>query len=260
MLFCQPKPLRAVIDLKKEGMVKPKTEPFRFKQFAIQQDECAMKVGTDGVLLGAWVPLEDARRILDIGTGTGVIAIMLAQRSAEARIQGVEVDEASCKQAAQNMAACPWADRLEAVHQPIQEFTRNHPGAYDLLVCNPPFFTGGTFSGKDRRDAVRHTTKLPHGDLLAAARELLNPAGRLAVVLPHIEGLRFIELAEQYQLYGRRLTRVFTKPGKPVERLLILLSKKPGQLIESELTIQDQEPESWTPLYRNLTRDFYLFL
>jgi len=219
-----------------------------------------MKVGTDGVLLGAWVPLEDAGRILDIGTGTGVIAIMLAQRSPDARIQGIEVDEASYRQASENMAACRWAGRLEAVHEPVQDFARRHPGAFDLLVCNPPFFTGGTFSGKARRDAVRHTTKLPHGDLLAAARELLAPTGRLAVVLPYIEGLRFMELAEQYQLYGRRITRVYSKPGKPIERLLILLAKQPGPLVESELTIQGDAPESWTPLYRNLTQAFYLFM
>ena len=146
-----------------------------------------MKVGTDGVLLGAWAAVKQAQHILDIGTGTGLIAIMLGQRNAKAIIHGVEIDEIAFAQAYGNMDAAPWNDRLKAIHSSIQEFAKTQERKYDHIVRNPPFFSGGTFSNNQDRNSVRHTVKLPHGDLLNAVQKLLSVDGRFSVILPYIE-------------------------------------------------------------------------
>jgi len=241
------------------GTQKKTADVFKFKKFAIQQDKCPMKVGTDGVLLGAWVNVSEVGKALDIGTGSGLIAIMLAQRAPQAHIHGVDIDEQSCQQAAENMQSAPWADRLQTFHQPIQDFAYEHDHQYDLIVSNPPFFTGGTFSEEQDRNSVRHTVKLPHNDLLRAVQNLLAEHGRFAVVLPYIEGLRFQELAADYNLHCNRLTEVLPRPGRPIERLLMEFErvKKPQQ--SDQLVLQNPGKHlSWTAAYRELTSDFYL--
>ncbi len=149
-------------------------KPFYFKQFTVQQDRCAMKIGTDGVLLGAWAEVTGARQVLDIGTGSGVIALMLAQRAEKALIHAVEVDEDAYGQACENVQAAPWAGRMSVFHAAIQDYVQTSGQQYDLIVSNPPFFSGGTFSASQDRNSVRHTVKLPHGDLLQAVRKLLG--------------------------------------------------------------------------------------
>ena len=219
-----------------------------------------MKVGTDGVLLGAWADVAGPERILDIGTGSGVIAIMLAQRRPSAAVHGVEIDAESCEQARENVRISPWADRLSMVCASVQTY-EGKEGAYDLIVSNPPFFSGGTFSDNQDRTSIRHTTKLPHGDLLQSARRLLSPAGRFCVVLPLIEGLRFREMATQYQLYCTRFRAVRSKEEKPVERLLLQFERRPKEIVEEpELIIQFDGINDWTPAYRELTGDFYLYM
>lgn len=218
-----------------------------------------MKVGTDGVLLGAWVETEAAQSILDIGTGTGVIAVMLAQRNAGAIVHGVEIDEAAAAQAAENMQATPWATRLHVRHHSIQDYARDTEYRYDLIVSNPPFFTGGVLSQSENKTGVRHTVKLPHGDLLRATQHLLADQGVFAVVLPLLEGLRFVEMARSYRLYCERMTEVRTKAGKPVSRLLLQFTRHiPDVIRKDELIIQEDETNSWTPEYRELTSGFYL--
>lgn len=233
--------------------------PFRFKQFEIYQDKCAMKVGTDGVLLGAWAEVQGASRILDIGAGTGVISIMAAQRAPSATVHAVEIDGPAFMQCGENMGICPWHERLRVFHAPIQEYAKGAHGKYELVLSNPPFFTGGTFSAKSSRSDVRHTVKLPHGELLQAARSLLVPGGRLALILPYIEGLRFLELAQGYHFYCIRKTEVRPKAGKPIERLLMEFGQEPATMPESnELIIQHDGVNAWTDAYKALTRDFYL--
>lgn len=219
-----------------------------------------MKVGTDGVLLGAWVDTQAAQRVLDIGTGTGVIAIMLAQRTAAPEIIGVEIDAASCAQAAANMAAAPWAERLQAIHAPIQDYSRTERRPFDLIVSNPPFFSGGTFSNNQDRTSVRHTVKLPHGDLLHAVQRLLHAKGRFCIILPYIEGLRFKELAESYMLYPTRVQEVRGREGKPVERILVQFEKERKALEKlPEIAIRSaSDTDEWTAHYRQMTADFYL--
>lgn len=233
-------------------------KPFHFKKFDIHQDKCAMKVGTDGVLLGAWADVSEAKTILDIGTGSGVIAIMLGQRAAQAQIDGLDIDELAYEQTTENMQRAPWADRMRAFHTSVQEFAKDHGSSYDLIVSNPPFFSGGTFSNKQDRNSVRHTVKLPHGDLLMAVQKLLAPQGRFCLILPYIEGLRFQELAETYKLYCTHVTTVKPKKDKPVERLLLQFERLKKEKQEDELVIQNEGHNEWTKQYIALTREFYL--
>jgi len=235
------------------------TTGFRFRQFNIEQDRCAMKVGTDAVLLGAWVEVDGAKNALDVGTGTGVIAIMLAQRQPSLAVHGVEIDNFAYAQASENMQASPWAERLQVFPGAIQDYAQNSGQTYDLIVSNPPFFTGGVFSESPDRHHVRQTVKLPHGDLLAACRKLLAPKGVFAVVLPLLEGLRFVELARSYRLYCERMTEVHTKAGKPVSRLLLQFkSEILDTLRKDTIILQEDDTNIRTEAYRRLTDDFYL--
>lgn len=235
-------------------------KPFLFKQFAIHQDRCAMKVGTDGVLLGAWADVEGAGSALDIGTGSGIIAIMLGQRNPNLKIHGVEIDQEAFEQAKDNMLNAPWADRLEVFHTSIQDFAKTEPGQYDLIVSNPPFFTGGTFSSNQDKTSVRHTVKLPHGDLLTAARSLLKETGKFCVILPFIEGLRFQELAESYKLHCTKIMEVQPKKDKPIERLLMQFEKSRKPPTRESLIIQHDVVNEWTEAYIALTGAFYLYM
>lgn len=217
-----------------------------------------MKVGTDGILLGAWANVDGATSVLDIGTGTGLIAIMLAQRTSDSEIHAVEIDNEACEQATSNMVSSPWADRLTAIRSSIQDFAKLSRNHYDLIVSNPPFFSGGTFSNSQDKASVRHTIKLPHGDLLSAVRSLLTPQGKFCCILPHIEGLRFIELGNRYGLYCTKITAVKPLEDKSVERLLLQFERTQKTLEEDELIIQREGVNNWTEQFVNLAREFYL--
>jgi tRNA1Val (adenine37-N6)-methyltransferase len=231
---------------------------FHFKQFSLNQDRCALKIGTDGILLGAWAVVEGAKTALDIGTGTGLIATMLAQRSADLQIDAVEIDPEASQQAAENMAASPWGGRLRVFTQSIQDFARESTQQYDLIVSNPPFFSGGTLSYSQDQNSVRHTIKLPHNEMLAAVRSLLTSNGKFAVVLPYMEGLRLVELAKNMQLYCTAQCEVRTKPNKPVERLLLQFERTNKPLVKTNLAVQGEGHNEWTEEFRDLTGMFYL--
>lgn len=233
-------------------------DTFRFKQFSIDQEHCSMKVGTDGILLGAWAEIDDTNYILDIGTGTGLIALMLAQRST-ATIHAVEVEEGAWKQAAENFNNSPWNDKVEAFHISIQDYARSSRNAYDLIVSNPPFFSGGVFSADQERANVRHTIKLPNGDLLSAARNLLSKEGRFCVILPVIEGLRFKEMATNYGLYCNKLTEVVPMKGKSANRLLMLFEKTQKDLVEDQFVVWESK-DQYSKAQIELTKEFYLHL
>ncbi|MBK8669193.1 MAG: methyltransferase [Saprospiraceae bacterium] len=175
---------------------------FRFKKFVIQQDDCTMKVNTDGVLLGAWSDISTKKNVLDIGTGTGVIAIMVAQKNEEIIAHGLEIDEIAYKQARLNMEQSPFSQRLEAIYDSLQNYCEITTHKYDLIISNPPFFSGGTFSLNENKKNVRHTIKLSHTDLLRSVKKLLTPDGHFDLILPYIEGLRFIEMAELYDFFA----------------------------------------------------------
>ena len=245
----------------KKQELKPSSESnsiFRFKQFEIEQEGCAMKIGTDGVLLGAWANSDNTQDILDIGTGSGVIAIMMAQRANKAKIDAIEVDKEAFSTAQKNMEKSPFNERLHCIHESIQDYAKLTRKEYDLIVCNPPFFTGGTLSHQEDRNNVRHTIKLPNGELLSAARRLLKKDGKFCVVLPLIEGLRFKELARNYNLYCTKVTEVKPKHDKSVERLLLQFEKVEKAEETNQLVIQFEERNNYTPEYTELTKDFYL--
>lgn len=218
-----------------------------------------MKVGTDGVLLGAWADVTGVDSILDIGAGTGVIAIMLAQRTTAAQIHAVEIDEEACAQAVENMENSPWSDRLSCFKTSIQDFAKEANRDYDLIVSNPPFFSGGTFSKSQDKTSVRHTVKLPHGDLLLAVRSLLSPAGRFCTILPHIEGLRFKEMASNYGIFCTKLVEVLPKEGKPIERLLLRFELQGNALEKQQMVLFNSDvPNDRREEYDALTSTFYI--
>ncbi len=231
---------------------------FRFKQFTIRQDRCPMKVGTDGVLLGAWTGVRTTdRRLLDIGTGTGVIALMLAQRAPGAQITGIDIADTS--QARENADASPWGDRLTFMTCPVQQFPAREP--FDLIVSNPPFFDDSLLCPDAGRTAARHTVTLPFSELCEAVVRLLAPAGRFAVVLPCSEVPRLMRAAGGRLAVVRR-TEVHTTPRRAAHRTLLELMPVAAAAdvvpVYDELVIGTGIPESYTAEYRALTREFYL--
>lgn len=232
---------------------------FRFKRFTVRQDRCAMKVGTDGVLVGAWADVRSMdRRMLDIGTGTGLIALMLAQRAPEARIFGIDVGDV--EQARENAAASPWADRLSFVQCPVQSYAPAEP--FDLIVSNPPFFVDSLTCPDAARTTARHAVELPFEALRDAVVRLLAPDGRFAAVLPVEEADRFIALSSGSLRLTRR-TDVRTTPRRAPKRSLLEFMRagsgdRSSAPVCSELVIGTGAHEQYTDEYCALTRDFYL--
>ncbi|MFI3320026.1 MAG: methyltransferase [Rikenellaceae bacterium] len=232
---------------------------FRFKQFAIEQDRTAMKVGTDGVLLGAWCRTPQSNvpsRILDIGAGTGLIALMLAQRSEHSTVVGVEVDEASWGQASENVERSPWSERVEIIKSPIQEFEPKE--RFDLIVSNPPYFVDSLLSPDASRTNARHTTTLTFEELIVSVLRLLGDGGRFAVVLPTVESQRFDEVLQGRMTLNRRC---FVKGREDLEVKRVMseyvVAPLDGDVEMEELTIE-RERHQYTDEYKELTRDFYL--
>lgn len=216
-----------------------------------------MKVGTDGVLVGAWAGVRPSdRRILDVGTGTGLIALMMAQRAPGAQVTGVDVDDVS--QARENGAACPWSNRIAFVQCPVQEFDADEP--FDLIVSNPPFFVDSLQCPDPGRTAARHAVLLPFAELRDAVERLLAPAGRFAVVLPTAEAQRFAAVCRGRLALSRR-TDVRTTPRRAPKRVLMEFVRAEGAPVVAactELVVGTGRHEEYTPEYRALTRDFYL--
>jgi tRNA1Val (adenine37-N6)-methyltransferase len=232
---------------------------FLFKQFTIFHDKCAMKVGTDGVLLGAWVNAGIAGRILDVGTGTGLIAIMMAQRCSAAVIDAVEIDEKASLQAGENVAACPWRERIMVVHDSFQHFAQNAVARYDVVVCNPPFFRNALRSPIALRSVARHDTNLSYESLLFYTAKILANEGRLAVIIPAFELIRLTEQAFLQGLFVSKILRIKPLPEKPDTRCLVeLLQDRYAQCAESSLTIRNNDLITYTVEYKSLTGDFYL--
>ncbi|WP_278034242.1 tRNA1(Val) (adenine(37)-N6)-methyltransferase [Flavobacterium nitratireducens] len=232
---------------------------FSFKKFSIEQDRCAMKVGTDGVLLGAWTPLENNPfSILDIGTGTGIIALMLAQRSHAEQIDALEIDEDAYEQATDNFENSPWNDRLFCFHAALEEFVEEPEDEYDIIVSNPPFFSEDYKSDNSKRDLARFQDAMPFEDLIEAAALLLSENGIFAVIIPFKEEEKFLALADEYELYPLKITRVKGTPTSEIKRSLLAFSRNENSEFPIDELIIETARQQYTPEYIELTKDFYL--
>lgn len=227
---------------------------FQFKQFTIHHDRCAMKVGTDGVLLGAWAPVGAGMKVLDIGAGSGLIALMLAQRGASS-VTAVELDVHAAEQARENVASSPYADRVEVVQSDILHFHATEQ--FDLIVSNPPFFDFSLQSPDQKRTMARHTDSLSYDDLLIKSAQLLSPAGKISLIVPSDLEQKLDSIAQLAGLFAFRKTYVIPKPYASPKRLLVTYSNVSGNLVSDELVIELARHQ-YTDDFKALTRDFYL--
>ncbi|WP_343623240.1 tRNA1(Val) (adenine(37)-N6)-methyltransferase [Flavobacterium lindanitolerans] len=233
--------------------------PFQFKQFSVEQDRCAMKIGTDGVLLGAWAPIEhNPFNVLDIGTGTGIISLMIAQRSHAEQIDAFEIDEDAYEQAVENFENSPWSDRLFCFHAALDEFMEEPEDEYDLIVSNPPFYTEDYSSGNDQRDLARFADALPFEDLAEAAGFLLSKNGIFAVILPYKEEEKFIALVRDFDLFPVKITRVKGTPTSEIKRSLLAFSRHYSENFPTDELVIEISRHNYTPEYIHLTKNFYL--
>lgn len=230
---------------------------FKFKQFAVHHDRSSLKVGTDAVLLGAWADVADAKHILDIGTGSGVIALMLAQRSA-AQIDAIDIDEESVKQAQENFELSPWASRLNARTISLKDFTKVTTNKYDLVVSNPPYFTDSYKPTDPQRFSARHNDQLPINELAENAAKLLSLSGQFCVILPVKESALLTSAARSHGLFPEKELWVYSFTGKEVFRKLILFGKNETNCVREELTIETGPGQGYSKEYIELTKEYYL--
>ena len=232
--------------------------PFNFKQFTIQQDRCAMKIGTDGVLLGAWVSLENnPESVLDIGAGTGILSLQIAQRCLAETIEAIEIDEGAFEQCVENFESSSWGDRLFCFHASAQEFATEVEEEYDLIISNPPFYSDDYKSEDTKRNTARFTDTLPFRDLSIVAFQFLSEKGVFALILPRKEEESFITLASEVGLFPKRICRVRGTATSEVKRSLLEFSFKKTEIVYEELIIEISR-HNYTEEYKNLTKDFYL--
>ena len=228
---------------------------FSFKQFTIFQDKAAFKVGTDGVLLGACADITGVKRILDIGAGTGLITLMLAQRS-DAEITAIEPDYDSYLQCCENVTQSPWKEKIKVGNISLQNY--HCAEKFDLLVANPPFFTGSLKNPDPRKSASRHNDYLANDELLKGTSRLLAEGGKLQVIMPYAEGTVFITEAHGHGLFCNNILKIRPLPASEVKRLILTFSCQQLRTAEKFLTIEQANRHEFTRDYINLTRDFYL--
>lgn len=233
---------------------------FQFKAFAVRQEKAAMKVGTDGVLLGAWAPLDHVpETVLDVGAGTGLLALMLAQRSGAAVIDAVEIEPGAFEECVHNFEESPWADRLFCYHSAFEVFAAEMEESYELILSNPPFYEAAVDSSHPNRDMARQQNSLPPQTLLAGVIRLLDPHGTFCLILPHGQEEPFRALAADMGLFPYRITRVKGNPQAPIKRSLLAFSFNRVTPVE-ELLVLEEARHQYTPEYLELVRDFYLKL
>lgn len=229
---------------------------FQFKQFTVWHDKCAMKVGTDGVLLGAWTSVQHSRRILDIGTGTGLVALMLAQRSQSA-ITALEIDSQAAVQATENVGRSPWRDRVEVV---VADFKQYRPDTqFDVIVSNPPYFVDSMKCPDNQRSIARHNNELTYDDLLCGVSVLLSPDGAFTLVIPTDAADRVKDIAQTYCLYPAQQLDVITKPGGTPKRTLITFTFTQQECRTEEL-LTEVARHQYSDAYAALTKEYYMKL
>lgn len=231
---------------------------FNFKQFHVNQDRCAMKIGTDGVLLGAWTPLiNNPYNVLDIGAGTGILSLMLAQRSNAEQIDAIEIDEDAYEQCVENFETSPWGDKLFCFHAGLDEFVDEPEDEYDLIISNPPFYTDDYKSDNTSRDLARFEDALPFEELIEAAALLLSDNGIFSVIIPYKEEERFVDMCKELDLFPLKITRVKGTPTSEIKRSLLAFCRMEQTPLIDELVIEISR-HNYTSEYIELTKDFYL--
>lgn len=236
------------------------SKPFQFKEFTVEQSQCAMKIGTDGILLGAWIhPQEAPINVLDVGSGTGVIALMMAQRFAMADIEAVELDEAAFEQSVSNFENSPWGDRMFCYHASFQEFFQEMEGPYDLIVSNPPYFEATQKTLDQQRNTARFEDALPFEHLLYGASKLLSEQGTFALIVPFNQEEKVLKIAQEVHLKPSKITRVKGNAKAAVKRSLLTFQFGVETPKINEL-ILEKARHVYTDEYHNLVKDFYLKL
>ncbi len=241
---------------------------FNFKKFSVEQDQCAMKIGTDAVLLGAWTPVKhNPDSVLDIGAGTGILALMLAQRSNAEQIDALEIDELAYEQCVDNFENSPWGDRLFCYHAALDEFIEEQEDdlddtepiqQYDLIISNPPFYTEDYKTKSEQRDLARFEDALPFEELIKAAGLLLSENGIFSVIIPYKEEEKFINLSKGFNLFPMKITRIRGTNTSGIKRSLLAFSRNElPDFSQEELTIEISR-HVYTPEYLSLVQDFYL--
>ena len=230
---------------------------FKFKRFTIRDDKCALKLGTDAVILGAWTTVKNNGSKFDIGTGCGILAMMLAQRST-GTIDAIDIHLPSVTQANKNFKNSPWIERMQVIHSSLQKFSATSENKYDLIISNPPYFENDLKSPNELKNMSRHNDQLPFSELISGVNILLKPTGKFSLILPSSASIRFENEANLQHLYCQRETIVFPKPDKKPNRILLEYGKKPvNSKASSSLTIRNID-NSYTKEYIELTQDFYL--
>ena len=233
-------------------------KPFQFKQFSIQQNRTAMKVGTDGVLLGCWANIDyNPISMLDIGAGTGLIALIMAQRSSADLIDSIELNDEAFEQTVENFEQSDWGDRLFCYHSSLQEFVEEIEDKYDLIISNPPFYTSTYKELSEERAMARHTDSLSYSDLLEGTSKLLSENGTAAFIIPFSEEDNFLGIAKENKLVPFRITRVRGTVNAPIKRSLLQFSFIENPVEKNELIIE-KERHIYTSAYKKLVQDFYL--
>ncbi len=232
---------------------------FNFKQFTVQQDRCAMKIGTDAVLLGAWCPIENNPfSILDIGAGTGILSLMLAQRSNAKQIDALEIDEDAYEQCVENFEKSPWSDRLFCFHAGLDEFIAEPEDEYDIIISNPPFYSENYKTADSHRDLARFQDALPFENLVEAVDLLLSEKGIFAVIIPYKEEDQFIDLCAEVELYPVKVTRVKGSDTTPIVRSLLAFKRYELSVLTADELVIEINRHEYTDDYIQLTKEFYL--
>jgi tRNA1Val (adenine37-N6)-methyltransferase len=232
---------------------------FQFKQFRIEQDKCAMKVSTDACIQGAWTPVyEDVKHVLDIGAGTGLLSLMLAQRNSRLQIDAIEIDDEAAKQASENVEQSLWADRVHIVNADVRAYV--FPHRYDMIISNPPFFQNSLLGDAYGRNLARHTISLSHTDLLRLLEKWMSPSGYACLMLPYAEQQLWEQLLTDngWQVFKRLL--VFPGEHASVSRVISLCSKDKRQTMQDEQLIIRSDVDHYTPEFTDLLQSFYLQL
>ena len=233
------------------------SRPFFFKKFGLFHHRSTMKIGTDAIILGRWVEVSENDDVLDIGTGCGLLPLMLAQKGIKSA-DAVEIDDESCEEAAQNFANSAWNSRLSAINNDVKDYAAKCSKKYDLIVSNPPFYFGDNIPEKAKKGLARHTNTLSYKDLLQSVKKMLKPDGRFALVLPAIESKTFLKEAENQGFFLKKEMKIVPIEGKEPNRINMQLVVNQVDKVETETFVLRNQDHSFTKDYKDFLKDFYL--